>query len=104
PGGDLYALAGTQARINAHDGPARHSLIFQMVGPEDLHNAVSLSSSLGTVARILGPAIGGAVVAFAGAGVCFAVNAVSFLSILLCLLALDKSKLLQPARDRAATL
>lgn len=101
---ELYFLAGVQGVVNAVDGPARHSLIFQMVGPEDLHNAVSLSSSLGTVARILGPAIGGAVVAFAGAGVCFAINAASFLSILLSLLALDKSRLLQPARDRGATL
>jgi MFS family permease len=101
---ELYFLAGVQGVVNAVDGPARHSLIFQMVGPEDLHNAVSLSSSLGTVARILGPAIGGALVAFAGAGVCFAVNAGSFLSILLSLLALDRSQLSQPARDRAATL
>lgn len=101
---ELYFLAGTQGVVNALDGPARHSLIFQMVGPEDLHNAVSLASSLGTIARILGPAIGGAVVAFGGAGVCFAINAASFLSILLSLLALDKSQLLQPARDRAATL
>jgi len=101
---ELYFLAGTQGVVNALDGPARHSLIFQMVGPEDLHNAVSLASSLGTIARILGPAIGGAVVAFAGAGVCFAINAASFLPTLLSLVALDKPQLLQPARDRAATL
>jgi len=101
---ELYLLAVTQGVVNAVDGPARHSLIFQMVGPEDLHNAVSLSSSLGTVARILGPAIGGAVVALAGAGVCFAVNAASFLSILVSLLALDRSQLVQPARDLGATL
>jgi MFS family permease len=101
---ELYFLSVAQGIVNALDGPARHSLIFQMVGPEDLHNAVSLSSSLGTVARILGPAIGGAVVAFAGAGVCFAVNTGSFLAILLSLLALDKSQLVQPLRDRTATL
>ena len=101
---ELYFLAVVQGVVNALDGPARHSLIFQMVGPEDLHNAVSLSSSLGTVARILGPAIGGAVVALAGAGVCFALNAASFLAILLSLLALDRARLRQPARDRAATL
>ena len=48
-------------------------------GPRISPNAVALSSSLGTLARILGPAIGGVVVAFAGAGVCFAVNSASFL-------------------------
>jgi MFS family permease len=101
---ELYFLAVVQGVINALDGPSRHSLIFQMVGPEDLHNAVSLSSSLGTVARILGPAIGGIVVALAGAGVCFALNAASFLAVLLSLLALDKGKLRQPARDRTSTL
>jgi MFS family permease len=99
---EVFVLAGLQGIVNAVDGPARHSLIFQMVGPRDLPNAVALSSSLGTVARILGPAIGGLVVALWGAGVCFAMNAVSFLGILVCLLALDTSKMLRPARDRAA--
>jgi MFS family permease len=101
---ELYVLALIQGVVNAVDGPARHSLVFQMVGPEDLHNAVSLMSSLGTIARVLGPAIGGALVAFAGAGECFAVNAVSFLVILLSLLLLDRSALLQAPRDRTATL
>ena len=48
-----------------------------MVGPEDLANAVGLNSSLGTTARVVGPAIGGAIVALAGAGVAFAVNSVT---------------------------
>ena len=101
---ELYLPAVVQGLINAVDGPARHSLVFQMVGPEDLHNAVSLSSSLGTMARILGPAIAGVVIAFAGTGVCFAVNSASFLAILVSLLALDTSKMLAPARDRTATI
>jgi MFS family permease len=99
---EVFVLAGLQGIVNAVDGPARHSLIFQMVGPRDLPNAVALSSSLGTCARILGPAFGGLVVALWGAGTCFALNAVSFLGILVCLLALDTSKMMRPARDRAA--
>jgi MFS family permease len=99
---EVFVLAGLQGIVNAIDGPARHSLIFQMVGPRDLPNAVALASSLGTTARILGPAIGGAVVAVWGAGVCFALNAASFLGILVCLLAIDTSKMLRTARDRAA--
>jgi predicted MFS family arabinose efflux permease len=75
-----------------------------MVGPRDLPNAVALTSSLGTTARILGPAIGGAVVALWGAGVCFALNAASFLSILVCLLLLDTRAMLKPKRDRESTL
>ena len=101
---ELFALAGVQGLINAVDGPARHSLVFQMVGPEDLPNAVALSSSLGTIARILGPAIAGVVIAFAGSGVCFAVNSASFLAILVSLLALDTSTMRRPARDIGATL
>lgn len=101
---ELFVLAGVQGLINAVDGPARHSLVFQMVGPEDLPNAVALSSSLGTIARILGPAIAGVVIAFAGSGVCFAVNSASFLAILVSLLALDTSKMRKPARDIGATL
>ena len=46
--------------------PARHALVFQMVGPADLANAVGLNSSLGTTARVVGPAIGGAIVALGG--------------------------------------
>jgi MFS family permease len=101
---EIFLLVGLQGMINALDGPARHSLIFQMVGPEDLPNAVALSSSLGTVARILGPAIGGAVVALFGPGVCFAVNSASFLAILLSLVALDVSALMTPRRDRESGL
>ena len=101
---EIFVVVGAQGVINALDGPARHSLVFQMVGTDDLPNAVALSSSLGTLARILGPAIGGAVVALAGAGVAFALNSVSFLAIVVSLLALDTSRLLKVARDRDATL
>src|SRR5437762_34784 len=68
-----------------------------MVGPEDLPNAVALNSSLGTLARVLGPALGGTVVA--GAGVSFAVNSASFVAELAALFALDTAALHRPARD-----
>ena len=100
---EIYALALGQGVAQAVGGPARHALVFQMVGERDLANAVALNSSLGTLARILGPAIGGIVVAVAGAGVAFSVNSVSFLAELLALLALDTSKLHRPIRDHGAT-
>ena len=87
----------------AVDGPARHALVFEMVGPEDLANAVSLNSSLGTAARVLGPAIGGIVVAVAGAGVAFGINSLSFLAEVAALLALDTTKLHRAIRDHGAT-
>jgi MFS family permease len=100
----IYVLAVCQGVLQAVSGPARHALVFQMVGPEDLANAVGLNSSLGTLARILGPAIGGMIIAVAGVGVAFAVNAASFLAELLALLAIDTSKLHVPIRDHGATI
>lgn len=100
----IYVLAVLAGIAQAVSGPARHALVFQMVGPEDLANAVSLNSSLGTTARVLGPAIGGAIVALSGAGVAFAVNATSFAAELLALVAIDTSKLHKPIRDHGATI
>jgi MFS family permease len=100
---EIFLLALLQGIVQSVDGPARHALVFQMVGPADLANAVALNSSLGTVARILGPAIGGGVVALAGSGIAFSLNAVSFGAELLALLALDTSKLHRPIRDHGAT-
>jgi MFS family permease len=99
----IYVLALAAGIVQSVSGPARHALVFQMVGPEDLPNAVGLNSSLGTIARVLGPAIGGAIVAAGGAGVAFSVNAASFLAELLALLAIDTTKLHAPHRDRGAT-
>ncbi len=101
---EIYLLALIQGVVGAVDSPARQALVFRMVGPDDLPNAVALSSSLGTIARILGPAIGGVVVALAGAGVAFAVNAASFLAILISLFAMDPSTFIPAVRDRGATM
>jgi MFS family permease len=99
----IYVLSVAGGVVAALSGPARHALVFQMVGPNDLPNAVALMSSLGTTARVLGPAFGGLVVAFAGAGVAFAVNALTYVVIIACLLALDTSRLVPAKRDTGAT-
>ncbi len=84
----LYVLGFVQGVTIALDLPARHTLVFQIVGRDDLPNAVALSSALGTSARIIGPALGGLVVAAAGAGVAFAVNAVSYVVVICAILAM----------------
>ncbi len=99
---EVYVLAVLQGTGQAVGGPARHALVFQMVGREDLPNAVALNSSLGTTARVVGPAIGGAVVALAGAGVAFAVNAASYLAEVAALLAIDRAELHVVPRDAEA--
>jgi MFS family permease len=84
----LYVLGFVQGIALALDAPARHTLVFQIVGRDDLTNAVALSSSLGTTARIIGPALGGLVVASAGPGVAFGLNAVSYAIVIGALLAI----------------
>ena len=84
----LYALGFVQGMALALDAPARHTLVFQIVGPDDLPNAVALSSSLGTTARIVGPALGGLAVATVGPGVAFGINAASYAVVIRALLAM----------------
>ena len=59
------------------DAPGRHALTFQMVGRDELSNAVALNASLFNASRVVGPAIAGVLIAAFGVGVCFAVNTVT---------------------------
>jgi MFS family permease len=74
---------------NAFENPARQSFMLEMVGPEHLRNAVSLNSVLVNVARTIGPAIAGLLIATVGEGVCFLANAASFIAVIVSLLTLD---------------
>ena len=78
--------------VNALDMPARQSLVNQLVGIEDLSNAIALNSSMINAARIVGPGIAGVVVAQFGEGVCFMINSVSYLVVISALLAMHISK------------
>jgi MFS family permease len=88
--GILAALLGLN---NAFENPSRQSFMLEMVGPEHLRNAVSLNSVLANVARSIGPAIAGILIATVGDGVCFLVNAASFAAVLTSLVTLDKAAL-----------
>jgi MFS family permease len=88
--GVLAALLGIN---NAFENPARQSFMLEMVGPEHLRNAVSLNSVLTNVARSVGPAVAGILIATTGDGVCFLVNAVSFLAVITSLARLNRSAL-----------
>ena len=89
----VYALALAGGIGLVFDAPSRQALTYQMVGREQLPNAIALNSSLFNGARVIGPAIAGAVIATAGVGVCFAINAVSFLAVLTGLLLMRESEL-----------
>jgi MFS family permease len=86
--GVLAALLGLN---NAFENPARQSFMLELVGPESLRNAVSLNSVLVNVARVIGPAVAGILIATVGEGVCFLINAASFVAVVSSLLTLDLS-------------
>ncbi len=90
---EIYAIAALTGTAIVFDAPSRQNLTFQMVGKDELPNAVALNSSLFNLARIFGPALAGVLIAAVGAGWCFAINAVSFLAVLVALLAMRVSDL-----------
>lgn len=93
----VVALSGFQGAINAFDMPARQSFVVEMVERrEDLSNAIALNSSMVNAARLLGPSIGGIIIAAVGEGWCFLIDAVSYLAVIASLLAMK----LQPAAPR----
>jgi MFS family permease len=95
----IYAIAVLTGTALVFDAPSRQNLTFQMVGREELPNAIALNSSLFNTARIFGPALAGVLIAAAGAGWCFAINTLSFLAVLGGLLAM-RVKDLYPLLDR----
>ena len=90
---EVYAISFVTGIAIVFDAPARQNLTFQLVGRDELPNAVALNSSLFNTARIFGPALAGILIAIAGSGWCFAVNAVSFLAVLAGLLAMRVDEL-----------
>ena len=79
---EVESLAVLLGIVNALDVPARQSFVFEMVGKEDLQNAIALNSSMFNGARLIGPAIAGLLVAAVGEAWCFALNAASFLAVI----------------------
>jgi MFS family permease len=87
---EIGLLAVLLGLNNAFENPARQSFMLEMVGPESLRNAVSLNSVLVNVARVIGPAVAGVLIATVGEGVCFLVNATSFVAVVASLTTLDR--------------
>jgi MFS family permease len=100
---EIGVLAVVLGFNNAFENPARQSFMSEMVGADHLRNAVSLNSVLVNVARSVGPALAGLLIATVGEGVCFLVNAASFLAVIYSLMRLDRSALMpSPPAVRAA--
>jgi MFS family permease len=82
----VMVIAAGLGVVNAFDIPARQAFLIDMVGREDLMNAIALNSSMFNGARIIGPAIAGILVASIGEGWCFFANAVSYIAVIIGLL------------------
>ncbi len=82
----VAVLAVGSGTVLAFDLPARQAFVVEMVGREDLMNAIALNSSIFNSARIIGPAVAGVLVAKLGPAWCFAINGVSFFAVIISLL------------------
>jgi len=79
---EVVVLAASMGAVNAFDIPARQAFLVEMVGREDLMNAIALNSSMFNGARVIGPAIAGMLVASIGEGWCFFANSVSYIAVI----------------------
>ncbi len=97
----IMVLAALLGVVNALDIPARQAFLVDMVGKEDLMNAIALNSSMFNGARVIGPAVAGVLVASIGEGWCFFANGVSYLAVIAGLLLMTLDRL--QVTDRASS-
>jgi MFS family permease len=96
----LIVIAFLVGIVNAFDVPIRQAFFVQMVGKEDLPNAIALNSSIFNGARAVGPAIAGIAIAFLGAGWCFFINGLSFVAVIVALLMMRiEPRVIKPSTD-----
>ena len=89
----VLVLASLLGLTNSVDMPTRQAFVVEMVGREDLPNAIALNSSLFNMARILGPGLGGLIIAWLGVAPLFLLNAISFIPVIVGLFLIDNSTL-----------
>jgi len=85
----VIALSFVLGVISAFDGPSRQAFVVEMVGRDDLSNAIAINSMILNGARVIGPALGGILLAAIGAAWCFLFNGLSFIAVILALLAMQ---------------
>ena len=98
----IYILAMLLGLTSSLDQPARSAFVVEMVGREDLPNAVALNSSLTNLARVVGPGLGGLLIAATGVTALFLINALSFLAALATLALINERQLYAQARQPGA--
>jgi MFS family permease len=98
----VFTLAGCLGVVNAFDIPARQAFLVEMVGRDDLINAIALNSSMVNGARVVGPAVAGLLVAAVGEGWCFLLNGLSYLAVIAGLLMMKLPKRPRPTSPQRA--
>src|SRR5579863_1191920 len=89
----VLVLASLLGLTNSIDMPTRQAFVVEMVGREDLPNAIALNSSLFNMARVLGPGLGGLIIAWLGVAPLFLLNAISFIAVIIGLVMIDQRTL-----------
>lgn len=97
----ILIMATALGIVNTVDMPSRQSVIIELVGKEDLMNAIALNSMVFNLARIVGPAIAGIVMGYAGIAICFFVNAISFCAVVISLLFIKLNSVAKKSKDNA---
>ncbi len=78
----IFVLAALIGVVNAFDAPARQAFVVEMVGKEDMPNAIALNSMMFNSARVIGPGLGGLLLAAFGPAWCFTINGLSYLAVI----------------------
>lgn len=94
----VFVLAALLGVVNGFDLPARQAFTVELVGREDLPNAIALNSSAFNAARLIGPAVAGLLVAAAGEGWCFLLNGLSYVTVVAALVAMRLTPVARPAQ------
>ena len=100
----VVLVAGCLGAVSAFDIPVRQAFIVEMVGAEDLPNAIALNSSIFNAARVVGPALAGSLVAAVGEAACFFLNAASYLAVLAALLSMRLDRIRRSGETPAPVL
>ncbi|HEV8021360.1 MAG TPA: MFS transporter [Candidatus Lustribacter sp.] len=101
----IDAIALVRGTIMAFNNPTRQAMMVQLVGRSELPNAIALNSSLNNATRVIGPAVAGVLIASVGVGTCFALNAISFVPVIIALAVMRPSEFFtQPNRRRTPLL
>lgn len=101
----IDAIALVRGTIMAFNNPTRQAMMIQLVGRSELPNAIALNSSLNNATRVIGPAVAGVLIASVGVGACFALNAISFVPVIVALAVMRPAEFFAtPSRARTPLL